>query len=74
MVRSSRNRRNHIDVDDMSTADILIQVLDRSRDLQLLIEGRNLEMLRYLLNMAEHEAEAMLMVEHESTSGIEVLD
>ena len=54
----------------MPTEEILVQVLDRARELQVLTSTGELEMLRYLLNMVEHEAETMLMEEHENVSGI----
>ncbi len=59
-----------VDFSKTSTADMLLQVLDKTRELQEMTAGRNLEMLRYLLNMVEHETEAMLMSEHEDLSSI----
>lgn len=54
----------------MPTTEILIHVLDQTRELQLLTSTGKLEMLRYLLNMVEHEAEIMLMDEQDSSSEI----
>lgn len=59
-----------IDPGQTGLAEVLVQILDRTRELQLMATGNNFSMLNYLLNMVEQEAETMLMNEHEKTSGV----